>query len=323
MPTQCSAWSLLCLEENPSDNGCHQEKDGEVGGNDGHRAHGRSNIELPARSEIISKIWICNHERWQLGQCFASSKFRNHLTQNVPIWRTGKDKEVFPGFYNFTFAGDTIPTATFGGYLLPHLYASIVQSMTQMFPIWFTLGYDYLARSINIARVQMIQLWLQFEHTSIKQTMHDNYITFNQSDRRQNVHSTPSGRHCESPSSSFILPKYFSSLSAHSYSSASAQSTEKTLKNQLVFCFHSYLTHCRDGSCQRPTECPPAPFRKNLFAWIEKDYTTLWPTLHRSWLALFALWNLCTPKCAQSSSCAACFNNPYQRRQQCSWEYLG
>jgi len=106
-------------------------------------------------------------------------------------------------------------------YLLPHLYASIVQSMTQMFPIWFTLGYDYLARSINIARVQMIQLWLQFEHTSIKQTMHDNYITFNQSDRRQNVHSTPSGRHCESPSSSFILPKYFSSLSAHSYSSAS------------------------------------------------------------------------------------------------------
>ena len=118
MPTQCSAWSLLCLEENPSDNGCHQEKDGEVGGNDGHRAHGRSNIELPARSEIISKIWICNHERWQLGQCFASSKFRNHLTQNVPIWRTGKDKEVFPGFYNFTFAGDTIPTATFGGYLL-------------------------------------------------------------------------------------------------------------------------------------------------------------------------------------------------------------
>ena len=44
-----------------------------------------------------------------------------------------------------------------------------------------------------------------------------------------NFHSLPSSRQCESPSSSFISPKYLSSLSAQLYSSASSKSTHFNL----------------------------------------------------------------------------------------------
>ena len=53
---QCSAWSLLCLEKDHSDNGRDQEEDGEVGGGAGHKAHGGSNVELSESSEIILKF---------------------------------------------------------------------------------------------------------------------------------------------------------------------------------------------------------------------------------------------------------------------------
>ena len=56
--TQCSAWSLLGLEENPSDNGRNEEEDGEVGGSASHKAHCGSNIELPENSEITSTFDI-------------------------------------------------------------------------------------------------------------------------------------------------------------------------------------------------------------------------------------------------------------------------
>ena len=94
------------------------------------------------------------------------------------------------------------------------------------------------------------------------------------------------------------------------------------LENQLVFCFHSYLTHCRGGSCQRPTGCPPAPLRKVFLHGLKR--ITNAETAHYpvpDWHCLHSGFDrgVCAHQhVLKAAPVLPASLTPYQRRQQCS-----